>query len=85
MAPKRKFALSPNPHRSGASSFSDSTPYVKFYDDKARQDFQRTFLDAAFIRNAKSSFRIFLIVTYPLSLTVGVMSPFVTSQLAVPP
>ena len=47
--------------------------------------FQRTFLDAAFIRNAKSSFRIFLILTYPLLLIVGVGSPFVSSRLAVPP
>ena len=35
---------------------------------------QKTFLDKAFIRNAKSSYRIFLMLTYPLSSTVGVGS-----------
>ena len=47
--------------------------------------FRRTFLDATFIRNAKSSFRIFPILTFPLSLTVGVGSSFVTSGSLDPP
>ena len=46
---------------------------------------RRTFLGVAFIRNAMSSFRIFSILTYPLSSTVGVGNPFVTSRSAVPP
>ena len=32
---------------------------------KPVRTFQRTFLDAAFIRNTKSSFQIFLILTFP--------------------
>ena len=35
---------------------------------------RRTFLDEAFIRSAKSSYRIFSILTYPLSSIVGVRS-----------
>ena len=45
----------------------------------------RTFLDKAFIRNAKSSYQIFLILIYPLSSTVGVRSHCVVTQsLALP-
>ena len=40
----------------------------------------RTFHDAAFIRNAKSFCQIFLTLTYPLSLIVGVGSHFVASR-----
>ena len=43
----------------------------------------RTSLSMAFIRNARSSFWIFLILTCPLSFIEGVGSPFVTSQSAV--
>ena len=52
---------------------------------KLVKTFRRNFLGMAFIQNARSSFRIFLIMTYPLSFTVGVRSPFVTSRSAVPP
>ena len=45
----------------------------------------RTFLDEAFIRNAKSSYRIFPILTFSLSSTVGVRSHFVASRSLVPP
>ena len=45
---------------------------------------QKTFLDKAFIRNAKSSYRIFLMLTYPLSSTVGVGSG-VAPRSPVPP
>ena len=41
---------------------------------------RRTFLNAAFIQNTKLSFRIFSILTFPLSYIVGVGSPFVASQ-----
>ena len=41
---------------------------------------QRTFVDEAFIQNAKSSYQIFLILTYPLSSTVRVGSHYVASQ-----
>ena len=40
----------------------------------------RTFLDEAFIWNAKSSYRIFPILTYPLSSIVGDRSQCVASQ-----
>ena len=39
----------------------------------------RTFHNAAFIRNTKSFCQIFLTLTYPLSLTIGVRSQFVAS------
>ena len=45
----------------------------------------RTFLNAAFIRNAKSSYQISLILTFPLSSTIGVRSHYVASwSLALP-
>ena len=46
--------------------------------------FQRTFLDVAFIRNAKSFFLTSPILIYPLSFTLGVGSPFMISRLVVP-
>ena len=46
---------------------------------------QRDFLDEAFIRNAKSSYWIFLILTFPLSSTIGVGSHFVTYRSLVLP
>ena len=52
---------------------------------KPIKTFRRTFLGAAFIQNTKSSFRIFPILTYPLSFTVGIRSPFMTSWSAIPP
>ena len=52
---------------------------------KPIKTFRRTFLGAAFIQNTKSSFRIFPILTYPLSFKVGVGSPFKTSRSAIPP
>ena len=42
--------------------------------------FRRTFVDDAFIQNTKSSYRIFLILTFPLSSTVGVGSHCMASQ-----
>ena len=41
---------------------------------------RRTFLNAAFIQNTKLSFRIFSILTFPLSSTVGVGSHCVASR-----
>ena len=46
MAPKRKSTLARNPLRSGASSFSDSTPLslsLRFYDDDAHKAFSENF------------------------------------------
>ena len=46
---------------------------------------QRTFHDAAFIWNAKSSYQTFSILTFPLSSTVRVGSHCVASRSPVPP
>ena len=51
---------------------------------KPERTFWRTFLDEAFIRNAKSSYWIFPILTYPLSSTIGVGSHCVAPRLLVP-
>ena len=51
---------------------------------KPEMNFWRTFVDEAFIWNAQSSYQIFSILTYPLSLTVGVGDHFVTSRSLVP-
>ena len=45
---------------------------------------RRTFHDAAFIRNAKSFYQIFPILTFPLSSTVGVGSHCMASSSLVP-
>ena len=86
MAPKRKSTPSQNPLRFGASSSSDTTlSHLQFYMIKPVRTFWRTFLDEAFIRNVKSFYQIFLILTLPLSSTIGVGSHCVTSQSLVPP
>ena len=55
MTPKRKSTPAQNPLHSGASSSSDPTlSHIRFRDDDALRHFWRTFLDEAFIRNAKS-------------------------------
>ena len=86
MTPKHKSIPSRNPLCSRAASSSNPTPSsVWFLDEKACQDFSRTFLEMGFIQNTKSSFRIFPIETFPLSSTVGVGSLFITSRTLVPP
>ena len=52
---------------------------------KPERNFRRTFVDEAFIWNAKSSYHIFLILTYLLSFTVGVGGHYVTSWSLVLP
>ena len=52
---------------------------------KLERTFRRNFVDEAFIRNTKSSYRIFPILTYLLSFTVGVGGHYVISQSLVPP
>ena len=51
---------------------------------KPGKTFWRTFVNEAFIWNAQSSYQIFLTLTYPLSLTVGVGGHFMTSWSLVP-
>ena len=84
MATIWKSTLSHNPFHFGASSSFDTTSHVRFRDDKARRTFRRTFLDEAFIRNAKLSYRIFSILTFPLSSTIEVGSHYVASWSLVP-
>ena len=70
MAPKWKSTSSQNPLHCGAST-SDSTPsHIRFRDEKARTDFSENFSRKAFIQNAKSSYRTFPILTFPLSSRV---------------
>ena len=47
--------------------------------------FWRTFPNEAFIRNAKSSYQTFPILTFPLPTTVGVRSHCVASRWRAPP
>ena len=51
---------------------------------KLERTFWRTFLDEAFIRNAKLSYRIFSILTFPLSSTIEVGSHYAASWSLVP-
>ena len=52
---------------------------------KPERTFQRTFLNEAFIQKAKSSYHIFLILTFPLSSTVEVGSHCMASRSLVLP
>ena len=52
---------------------------------KPIRTFRRTSHDEAFIQNAKSFYRTFPILTFPLSSTVGVGSHFVASRSLIPP
>ena len=72
MAPKRKFALSQNPLRFGASSSSSDPTTLLFGSmmNKPERTSWRTFLDKAFIQNAKSFCWTSLTLTYPLSVHV---------------
>ena len=79
MAPKYKSTPSWNPFRSKASTSDSTFLTFGFVIRRPVQTSQRTFLDKAFIRNAKSSYWIFPILTFPLSSTVGVGSHFMAS------
>ena len=52
---------------------------------KPIRTFQRTFHNTAFIRNAKSFYRTFPILTFPLSSTIGVRSHCMASWLPILP
>ena len=52
---------------------------------RTNQTFLRTFLDEAFIWNAKSFYRTSPTLTYPLSFTIGVGSHYVMSRSHVHP
>ena len=85
MVPKYKSTPSWNPFRSKASTSDSTFLTFGFVIRRPVQTSQRTFLDKAFIRNAKSSYWIFPILTFPLSSTVGVGSHFMASWSLVPP
>ena len=51
---------------------------------KPVRTFMRTFHNEAFIRNVKSSYRTFSILTFPLSSTIRVGSHYVASRSLVP-
>ena len=64
------------------------TPFLLTYDSvmiKPVRTFWRTFLNEAFIWDAKSFYQIFSILTFPLSSIVGVGSHCVASRSHVPP
>ena len=90
MAPKRKSTPSWNPLRVPRNLLLLPfliLPPLTFGSVMRRpvQTSQRTFHDAIFILNAKSSYQIFSILIFPLSSTVKVRSHFVSSQSLVPP
>ena len=90
MAPKHKSTPAQNPLHSSASSSSDSTPLslslslsLSLFDSIMMiptRHSQRTFLDTAFILNAKSFWRTSPTPTFPLSFTVRGGSYCVTSR-----
>ena len=92
MVPKRKSTPSQNPlHPKTLFDLGHLlllTPLLLTYGSvmiKPVRTFWRTFLDEAFIWNAKSFYWIFLILMFPLSSTIGVGSHCVASRSLVPP
>ena len=82
MAPKCKSTPSQNPLHFGAFSSNPTPSYVWFSDEKAKSDFKENFSQCSIHseRPAKSFYRIFPILTFPLSSTVMVRSHCVASQ-----
>ena len=82
MAPNRKSTPARNPLYSGASLSFDSAPLSLFGSVMmmSTRHSWRTFLDEAFIRNAKSYCQTLPTLTFPLSYTVGDGSHCVTSR-----
>ena len=87
MAPKFKSTPSQNPLHSGAFSSNPTPSYVWFRDEKAKSNFKENFSQCSIHseRPAKSFYRIFPILTFPLSSTVMVRSHCVASQSLLPP
>ena len=86
MAPKHKSTPSQNPLHSGAFSSSDPTPsHVRFRDEKARKDVSEKFSRRGIHLERQVILLDFMILTYPLSSTIGVGSHCVAPQsLALP-
>ena len=84
IAPKCKYTPSRNPLHFRASFSSPllilHPPMSSSMMIKPIRTFRRTFHDVAFIRNAKSFYWTFLILTFPLSSTVKVGSHCVASD-----
>ena len=87
MAPKNSNPLCPRTLFVLGHPFLPMTLHLLMYGSviKPKRTLRRTFLDEVVIWNAKSSYWIFLILTYPLSFTVGVGGHYVTSWSLVPP
>ena len=89
MAPKRKSTSSWNPLHSGHLLLLLLLILLHLMSGsmiiKPVRTFQRNFHNAALIRNAKSFYWIFPILTFPLSSTIRVGSHCVASQSLVPP
>ena len=82
MTPKHKSTSARNPLHSGASSSSDSAPLSLFGSVMMMptRHSRSTFLNEAFIQNAKSFCRTLPTPTFPLSFTVGDGSHCVMSR-----
>ena len=86
MAPIHKSTLFQNPLRFGASSSSNLAPsHVWFHDDKAQKDFLENFCRRGIHSECQVILSDFLILTYPLSFTIGVGGHYVTFRSLVPP
>ena len=79
MTPKRKSTPARNPLCSSASSSTNPSLFGSVMMMPLRHS-QRTFLDVAFIRNAKSFCWTLPTLTFPLSFTMGDGSHYVMSQ-----
>ena len=80
MPPKCKSTPSQNPLHSGAFSSNPTPSHVRFRDEKAKPDFKENFAQCGIHSECKSFYRIFPILTFPLSSTVRVRSHCVASQ-----
>ena len=86
MTPKRKSALSRNPHRSRASSLSDPTPSsIRFCDEDAQKDFLENFSLQDVHLERRVILADFADTDLPMSFTVGVGCHCVTSRSHVLP
>ena len=85
MPPKCKSTPSQNPLHFGAFSSNPTPSHVRFRDEKAKPDFKENFSQCGIHSECKSFYRIFPILTFPLSSTVRVRSHCVASQSLLPP
>ena len=84
MAPKRKTTPSWNPFHFEASSSNPTPLSIRFYDEKAHQDFSENFSKHGIHWNATWFYWTFPILLYPLSFTVRVGNLYVGYPWVVP-